>query len=185
MLLTGKSWRMPASGNVTDATSIIDVLLKNRNIEDAGTFLSEDGGVWHDPFLYKDMQKAVDLINEVMNRNGKILVYGDYDCDGVTATAILVRYFRAHHADVGYLVPQRAEHGYGLSEKIMDKVISENPDLVITVDCSSTAASASSSRITITLKTRSLLRTALSAPREKTTLIRSTTSAAQASRLRS
>ena len=135
MLLTGKSWRMPASGNVTDATSIIDVLLKNRNIEDAGTFLSEDGGVWHDPFLYKDMQKAVDLINEVMNRNGKILVYGDYDCDGVTATAILVRYFRAHHADVGYLVPQRAEHGYGLSEKIMDKVISENPDLVITVDC--------------------------------------------------
>jgi len=135
MLLTGKSWRMPASGNVTDATSIIDVLLKNRNIEDAGTFLSEDGGVWHDPFLYKDMQKAVDLINEVMNRNGKILVYGDYDCDGVTATAILVRYFRAHHADVGYLVPQRAEHGYGLSEKIMDKVISENPDLVITEDC--------------------------------------------------
>ncbi len=138
MLLTGKSWRMPASGSVSDRASIIDVLLKNRNITDpdqARTFLSEDGGVWHDPFLYNDMQKAVDLINEVMDSKGKILVYGDYDCDGVTATAILVRFFRSHHADVSYLVPQRAEHGYGLTEKIMDKVISEAPDLVITVDC--------------------------------------------------
>ena len=138
MLLTGKSWRVPASGSITDATSIIGVLLKNRDITDpelARTFLSEDGGVWHDPFLYKDMREAVDLINQVMDSNGKILIYGDYDCDGVTATAILVRYFRSHHSDVSYLVPQRAEHGYGLSEKIMDKVISEGPDLVITVDC--------------------------------------------------
>ncbi|MCR4689416.1 MAG: single-stranded-DNA-specific exonuclease RecJ [Saccharofermentans sp.] len=112
--------------------------MTNRDIntpEEVQDFLSDDNGKWHDPFLYNDMHKAVDLINEIMDKGGKILVYGDYDCDGVTATSILVRYFRHHGCNVSYLVPHRAEHGYGLTEKIMGKVIEESPDLVITVDC--------------------------------------------------
>ena len=138
MLLTGNDWHVRSSVAITDADDLLDVLLTNRNITDPGEvrdFLADDNGKWHDPFLYKDMREAVDLINEVMDRNGKILVYGDYDCDGVTATSILVRYFRYHNCNVSYIVPHRAEHGYGLTEKIMGKVIDEAPDLVITVDC--------------------------------------------------
>ena len=138
MLLTGKTWRIPASAKVEDADALLDVLLKNRGIaegQDEEQFLAVDDGIWHDPFLYKDMQKAVDIINQTIDSHGKVLVYGDYDCDGVTATSILVRYFRSHHTDVEYIVPHRAEHGYGLTEKIMDKVIEKKPNLVITVDC--------------------------------------------------
>lgn len=138
MLLTGKNWRLSASQKVGDADTLLDVLLKNRGITEGQSveqFLSEDDGIWHDPFLYNDMRKAVDIINETIDNHGKILVYGDYDCDGVTATSILVRYFRSHQANVQYIVPHRAEHGYGLTEKIMDKVVEKHPDLVITVDC--------------------------------------------------
>ncbi len=138
MLLTGKNWRLSASPKVADADTLLDVLLRNRGITEGQSvekFLAEEDGIWHDPFLYNDMRKAVDIISETIDAHGKILVYGDYDCDGVTATSILVRYFRSHQADVQYIVPHRSEHGYGLTEKIMDKVIEKSPDLVITVDC--------------------------------------------------
>ena len=138
MLLTGKNWRLSASQKVGDAGTLLNVLLKNRGITEGLSveqFLADGDGIWHDPFLYNDMQKAVDIINETIDNHGKVLVYGDYDCDGVTATSILVRYFRSHQINVQYIVPHRSEHGYGLTEKIMDKVIEKGPDLVITVDC--------------------------------------------------
>ncbi|MBR1906712.1 MAG: single-stranded-DNA-specific exonuclease RecJ [Clostridiales bacterium] len=138
MLLTGKNWRLSASQAVADADELLDILLDNRGITEGQSverFLSDNDGSWHDPFLYKDMRKAVDIINDTIDIKGRVLVYGDYDCDGVTATSILVRYFRSHNVDVQYIVPHRAEHGYGLTEKIMDKVIEEQPGLVITVDC--------------------------------------------------
>ena len=138
MLLTGKNWRLSASREVGDADMLLDILLENRGITEGQSveqFLAEDAGFWHDPFLYNDMRKAVDIINDTIFSHGRVLVYGDYDCDGVTATAILVRYFRSHNTDVTYIVPHRSEHGYGLTEKIMDKVIEERPNLVITVDC--------------------------------------------------
>ena len=138
MLLTSKNWRIKAEGKVSEADTLLSILLQNRGIGDPQEieqFLSDDVGFWHDPFLYNDMRKAVDIINEAIDSHGRVLVYGDYDCDGVTATAILVRYFRSHNCDVRYIVPHRSEHGYGLTEKIMDKVIEEQPNLVITVDC--------------------------------------------------
>ena len=103
MLLTGKNWRLSASQKVEDADTLLNVLLKNRGITEGQSveqFLSEDDGIWHDPFLYNDMQKAVDIINDTIDRHGKVLVYGDYDCDGVTATSILVRYFRSHSVNI-------------------------------------------------------------------------------------
>ena len=138
MLLTGKNWRIKADGQVSEADTLLSILLENRGIGDPQEieqFLSDDIGFWHDPFLYNDMKKAVDIINDTISSHGRVLVYGDYDCDGVTATSILVRYFRSHNTDVRYIVPHRSEHGYGLTEKIMDKVIEEQPNLVITVDC--------------------------------------------------
>ena len=81
------------------------------------------------------MDKAAETINEAIDNDEKICVYGDYDCDGVTATAILVRYFRSVGCDVSYIVPQREEHGYGLTDNIIDKVLDTAPELLITVDC--------------------------------------------------
>lgn len=137
MLLTKKKWQIADVGYDRDE-AVINVLLKNRGIEseeDVREFLSDNPVVWHDPFLFNDMRKAVDIIAEAIDSRKKILVYGDYDCDGVTATSILVRYFKSHNCDVEYIVPHRSEHGYGLTDQIIDKVIARNPDLLITVDC--------------------------------------------------
>ena len=121
MLLTGKNWRLSASQKVEDADTLLNVLLKNRGITEGQSveqFLSEDDGIWHDPFLYNDMHKAVDIINDTIDRHGKVLVYGDYDCDGVTATSILVRYFRSHQVNVQYIVPHRSERTRSLRRSL-------------------------------------------------------------------
>lgn len=138
MLLTSKRWHTSEFFDKNDSDALVDVLLKSRNIntaEEKEDFLQTDGGIWHDPFKFVDMDKAVDIIVHTIEAGEKILVYGDYDCDGVTATTILVRYFRSHGCDVEYIVPHRAEHGYGLTENILSKVLQVNPALLITVDC--------------------------------------------------
>ncbi|MBO4580092.1 MAG: single-stranded-DNA-specific exonuclease RecJ, partial [Clostridiales bacterium] len=106
---------------VGDPAKLLDILFENRGIKDdteREAFTSEDGA-WYDPFLFNDMRKAVDLICHAIDTHKKILIYGDYDCDGVTATAILVRYFKSLGCDVSYIVPQREEHGYGLTDNII------------------------------------------------------------------
>ena len=138
MMLTNKTWNVSDVGSLGQSDTLIDVLLKNRGITDEAEvrdFITENPTLWHDPFLYKDMDKAVELISSAIAGKERILVYGDYDCDGVTATAIIVRYLRAHGATVDYIVPHRAEHGYGLTDNIIDKVFDFKPDLLITVDC--------------------------------------------------
>ncbi|MBQ1895016.1 MAG: single-stranded-DNA-specific exonuclease RecJ [Clostridiales bacterium] len=138
MILTSKIWQPVAVFQKADTDALIDTLLEARGIvtdEEKSSFAENKPEIWYDPFLYKDMDKAVDLIVHAVQTGKKILVYGDYDCDGVTATSILVRFFRSHDCNVSYIVPHRAEHGYGLTDNILDKVIEESPDLVITVDC--------------------------------------------------
>lgn len=138
MLLTSKNWDCALTLGEVDADQIVERLLESRGIDTEGRkedFLSENPSEWHDPFLFVDMQKAVDIIVESMDKGEKILVYGDYDADGVTATSILVRYFRSHNCDVDYIVPQRAAHGYGLTDYIIEDVLRKAPGLLITVDC--------------------------------------------------
>lgn len=137
MLLMGKGRHILSTAIVNDSEKLLDVLFENRGITDdkEREAFSSDDGSWYDPFLFNDMRKAVDLIGEAIDGHKKILIYGDYDCDGVTATAILVRYFKSLDCDVSYIVPQREEHGYGLTENIIDKVLETDPRLLITVDC--------------------------------------------------
>lgn len=137
MLLTGKGRHVMSAEVVDDPARLLDILFENRGIKEdkeREAFTSEDGA-WYDPFLFNDMHKAVELICRAVDSGKKILIYGDYDCDGVTATSILVRYFRSLGCDVSYIVPQREEHGYGLTENIIDKVLETSPELLITVDC--------------------------------------------------
>lgn len=138
MLLISKKWHTASAFESEDAAAIVEMLLKSRGITDekeVEEFLSSSPKQWHDPFLFQDMKKAVDIITDSMRLGERILVYGDYDADGVTATSILVRYFRLHNCNVDYIVPHRAEHGYGLTDNIMEKIMEKKPNLLITVDC--------------------------------------------------
>ena len=138
MLLTSKNWNCALTLGEVSADDIVHELLKSRGIETdekIADFVSDEPSEWYDPYLFVDMRKAVDIIVESMSNNEKILVYGDYDADGVTATSILVRYFRSHKCDVDYIVPQRAAHGYGLTDYILEDVLEKFPGLLITVDC--------------------------------------------------
>lgn len=94
----------------------------------------------NDPFMFEDMQQAVNLIESHIAKNSKILVFGDYDVDGISASAILIKYFTSVGVNVTNFMPNRYEDGYGLTIKTLDKIFENNkPDLIITVDCGITA----------------------------------------------
>ncbi|MDJ0808113.1 MAG: DHH family phosphoesterase, partial [Gammaproteobacteria bacterium] len=81
------------------------------------------------------LEQAVDLLQGVLERDGRFLIVGDYDCDGATSTVVATLALQAFGArDLGYLVPNRFEFGYGLTPEIVDLAVQRHPDLIITVD---------------------------------------------------
>ena len=97
------------------------------------SFFSYEEPSLSDPFSYKDMDKAADRINNAIDRFERIAVFGDYDADGVTATALLSAYLEMREANFFYMLPDRAE-GYGLSETVIDRLHEQGTRLIITVD---------------------------------------------------
>lgn len=90
-------------------------------------------GKLSDPFLLSDMKNLVEVIENALNEDRKIVVYGDYDCDGTAATAMLYGYLEAQGADVDFYIPDR-EEGYGMNIEALKKLIDRGAELVITVD---------------------------------------------------
>lgn len=88
-----------------------------------------------DPFKMKDMQKAVERLNEAMGRKERILVYGDYDVDGCTAVALVYRFLRQFYSNIDYYIPDRYEEGYGVSRQGIDFAYEAGVKLVIVLDC--------------------------------------------------
>ena len=86
------------------------------------------------PVSLKGINEAIELLIEAIIKKHKIWIVGDYDCDGATATSLLVSVLRKLNSNINYMIPQRLTMGYGLSELIANKLISLKPDLVITVD---------------------------------------------------
>lgn len=86
-----------------------------------------------DPLLLKDMESAVDAIRQALDEGKKITVYGDYDCDGVTSTAMMYGYLDAMGAEVEYYIPDRSE-GYGMNIPALEKILDQGTELIITVD---------------------------------------------------
>jgi single-stranded-DNA-specific exonuclease len=107
--------------------------------EKALHFLSTNPGLMHDPWLLKDMDKAVARIHQAMERTEKIAVFGDYDVDGITSTALLTSYLRSQGCLVIPYIPDRLEEGYGLNPAAIVKLRTQGVSLVITVDCGITA----------------------------------------------
>ncbi|KUK53741.1 MAG: Single-stranded-DNA-specific exonuclease RecJ [Desulfotomaculum sp. 46_296] len=113
-------------------------LLLNRGVntvEDARDFLEGSLERLHNPYLMKDMEPAVNrILNAVKNRE-RIFVYGDYDADGITGTALLIKALRRLGANAGYYIPERLLEGYGLNEQFAEWARDEGVSLVVTVDC--------------------------------------------------
>src|SRR5688572_15543644 len=117
---------------------ILRQILFNRGYAtdaEARAFLKAEPGSNTDPFQMTGMQTAVDRIRQALERHEPIAIYGDYDVDGVTATALLVSALRAFGADVRGYIPNRFEEGYGLNKDALDHLQSDGVKLVITVDC--------------------------------------------------
>ncbi len=96
--------------------------------------LLSEAPVSHDPRLLSDMDKAIERINQAIDKRERILVYGDYDADGVTSTTILVNTLRMLGAEVGWYIPNRFTEGYGPNELAFRNAYDEGVSLIITVD---------------------------------------------------
>lgn len=105
-----------------------------KNFEDIKKFMQPKMADLHDPFLFGDMQKAKERVLQAISDREKIVIYGDYDADGITSTAILMRALCALQADVTYYIPNRFTEGYGPNEKAFKKIADAGCTLLITVD---------------------------------------------------
>ena len=121
---------------------LTSIILYNRGIredEAIRKFLSKDLGVMYDPFLMRDMDKAVERIYAAKDAGEKITIYGDYDVDGITAIAILYKHLKELGISVDYYVPDRMQEGYGVNRDALDKIKANGSSLIITVDTGITA----------------------------------------------
>lgn len=153
MLISNKVWEMRQQngsdidlvGSIAKEFNISDItakILLNRGLnktEEISKFLAPSINHFHNPFLLKDMDKAVSRIISAIENKERIIVYGDYDVDGITSTSILLCYLREFTDNIDFYIPDRIEEGYGLSVSSIDKVISNGANLIITVDCGITA----------------------------------------------
>lgn len=105
------------------------------SIEEAKKFFRPQLQDLHDPFLMKDMDKAVDRLNLAMGRKEKILIYGDYDVDGTTSVALVYKFLRSYYSNLDYYIPDRSDEGYGVSYKGIDFAHENDFSLIIVLDC--------------------------------------------------
>lgn len=124
---------------------VVSSLLIGRGITDAESarfFLSPDFSRLTDPFRMKDMDKAVQRIFTAINNQEKILVFGDFDADGVTSTTLLCQFFEYCNADISWYIPHRIKEGYSLQPDHIQMAVEQDIDLIITVDCGITSIDA-------------------------------------------
>ena len=117
---------------------VIGKIIVNRHVvndEDVRIFITPTRDDFHNPFLFKGMDIAVDRIIKAINNKEKILIYGDYDGDGITNTTVLKKYLMDRGISVDTYIPNRLHEGYGLNKKAIDTIKERNIDLIITVDC--------------------------------------------------
>ncbi len=126
-----------------DIPELVAKLLVTRGFDTQSKvqdFLSADDYSFIDPFLLKDMDKAVNRVNKAITGRERILIYGDYDVDGITSVATLYLYLREQGANVCYYIPERLSEGYGLNTAAIDKFAAAGIQLIITVDTGVTAS---------------------------------------------
>ena len=106
-----------------------------RSVTEAKRFFRPQLSDLHDPFLYTDMDVAVDRLNQALGHKERILVYGDYDVDGCTAVALVYKFIQQYYSNIDYYIPDRYEEGYGVSYKGVDYAYETGVKLIIVLDC--------------------------------------------------
>ncbi|MBU1934757.1 single-stranded-DNA-specific exonuclease RecJ [Patescibacteria group bacterium] len=135
MSFIGKKWVVQNQDKDLD---VVTKLLHNRDLdteEKQRLFFEGELESLHDPFLFKDMKKAADRIQEAVNNEEKIMVFGDYDVDGITSTVIVYDLLKRIGADAHYMIPNRENDGYGLKDYFIKQFKEDGVNLIITVDC--------------------------------------------------
>lgn len=140
-----RSWELPDSSTFQAGETIFSRVLRARGLTPE-EFLRLGQPVRHDHGLLTDMGRAVDLVAEAVRERVRIAIYGDYDADGVTATALLVRAFSAVGIEVLAYIPNRQSEGYGLNLQALEELSQQGAGLVITVDCGTTAVEVAAAR---------------------------------------
>ncbi|KKP37449.1 MAG: single-stranded-DNA-specific exonuclease RecJ, single-stranded-DNA-specific exonuclease [Candidatus Peregrinibacteria bacterium GW2011_GWF2_33_10] len=133
MSFLNKKWKIL---NEDKNLPLIKRLLINRGITnetEEENFFSNNYS-FHDPFLFKDMDKAVERIAKAIKNNERIMIFGDYDVDGISGSAILIHTLRKLNANVSYRLPSRQKDGYGLQNHFIEEFKNLKVKLVITVD---------------------------------------------------
>ena len=119
-------------------SKLLAMILVNRNIveeEKVNVFLNPTRRDFYDPFLMPDMGKAVDRIIHAIENNERIIIFGDYDVDGITSTTVLKKFLTDRNALVSEYIPNRLYEGYGLNKQAIKKIVDDKYNLIITVDC--------------------------------------------------
>ena len=140
-----KKWQIYESNNEKieeisqkyNLNKLLATILVNRKIEEnqIEIYLNPNRKNFHDPFLMPDMEIAVNRILKAMKNKEKIIIYGDYDVDGITSITVLKSFLKDRGIDVDQYIPNRLEEGYGLNNPAVKKIEEQGYDLMITVDC--------------------------------------------------
>ena len=121
-----------------NVSNLLATILSNKNISSENEiekFLNPTRNDFYDPFLMPDMKIAVDRILEAMSKKEKIIIYGDYDVDGITSITVLKQFLEDRGIEVGQYIPNRLNEGYGLNKKAIEEIVKQKYTLMITVDC--------------------------------------------------
>lgn len=119
-------------------SELLTKILVNRGITDdkeIDTFLNPTRNDFYDPYLMPDMDKAVERIIKAINNQEKVMIYGDYDVDGITSITVLKKFLEERGLKTGHYIPNRLEEGYGLNENAIRSIAEQKYTLMITVDC--------------------------------------------------
>ena len=122
---------------LTINNSLTSILIQRgiKTFENAREFFRPSLDKLHDPFLMKDLDKAVNRLSEAISNNEKILIYGDYDVDGTTSVALVFSFLKLITQSIAYYIPDRYLEGYGLSKKGVEWAAAQDFSLLITLDC--------------------------------------------------
>src|ERR1035437_4376330 len=142
-----KSWRIKKPADINDLKHLsaalnVDMAIANLLIQRGIKTFSEARSFFrpklidlHDPFLMKDMDKAVSRIKKAIDNNEKVMIYGDYDVDGTTSVALMYSFLKSRFTEIEYYIPDRYMEGYGISKLSIDYASKSNISLVIVLDC--------------------------------------------------
>lgn len=145
-----KKWQYYQNENTKEAdklqeklglNKLISTILANRGItiDNVDVFLNPNRHDFHNPFDMPDMEKAVNRLLIAIEKNEKVIIFGDYDVDGITSTTVLKSFLQDRGLYAGVYIPNRLKEGYGLNEEAIKKIAKEGYTLMVTVDCGITA----------------------------------------------